>query len=156
MGDPLGREQQQGQDGKGDLKILPAELLRRDGALPPPRGRILAQRADSPDHVQVGERAGESKEQHGDANGILMEAASRRVDAGGRRQSRKADSHANAAHGQDRRTRALQYGEDNSRPVENCQPSGEALLPRGGRVPLFPSGSLLQAPRHHKSVAERR
>lgn len=68
--------------------------------------------ADPGEDGEINKRAGGGQNQHGDADGVLMPASGRGVDAAGRGQSGEADGDADSADGQHRSAEALRQGDD--------------------------------------------
>lgn len=119
VSDPFGGEQKKGQDRKRNLKTLGVEFFLRDGLQAPLRGRLAAQVSHFPDYKQVEDGSEEGQNHHGDANGILMEAVGRCVNACGCGESAEADGYAQTADGNDGSAGALQHGEDDAGPIED-------------------------------------
>src|SRR5437588_7709105 len=84
--------------------------------------------------IKIDDGAEKSENHHGDTNRVLMETASRGVDACGSSESRKTDSDAQAANGDDCGAGALKNGEDKAGPIEKCH--AEEPHPDGARGSL--------------------
>lgn len=131
MGDPFGAEQEQGKDGEGDLEAFGVEFFLRDRLLTPLRCRTAAKAANFPNHIKIDERSQKRKSHHWDADGVLMKATRRSVNASGGGKSAEADGDAKTAYSDDGGARALQDRKCDARPakdlwVEAC----DALLVR--------------------------
>lgn len=113
VSDPLGRHQDEGDDGERDLEVFRAPLAGSSWLGAPLRGGAGAQGANAPDDVEINEGAEGRGYHHGDSDGVAMESCGGRVDAeGGRRQSAEADGDSNSAEGDDGCAGTLQNDED--------------------------------------------
>ncbi len=87
----------------------------------PLRRGLAAQFPDFPNDKEIDERAGEREKHHRDADGVLMEAARGSVDSCRGRQCAEPDGDAHSADGDDGGAGTLQYGEENSRPIQQFE-----------------------------------
>src|SRR6266567_2795468 len=83
MSNPFGGEEEQGQDRESNLKALRVQFFPRDRLLTPLRCGATAKASNFPNNIQIDDRSQEGQEHHGDADGVLMEAASGGVNSSG-------------------------------------------------------------------------
>ena len=107
----LETHEEEGNEGEHNLEALGALLLRAEIAASPLGRGSRAQAPDPREHGEVNERSGRGKNQHGDADCVLMESARGGVDAAGGGEGREPDGHANAAYGKYRGAKALHHGD---------------------------------------------
>src|ERR1700730_6166663 len=105
MGDPLGSQQHQRNYGKDKLYPLGGSLFRRERYTPPLRSGTIAQAPHIPQCVQVEERPEKS--------------ARRSVHTRGGGQRRQSNGYAQSTNSDDRGTKTLQQGENETRPGDH-------------------------------------
>ena len=86
--------EKQGNDCEDDLEPLRAFLFRGQFAPPPLRGRAIAQVANPRQDSEIHHGSERRRDQHGDANGVLVPAFRWSIDSTGRGECREADGHA--------------------------------------------------------------
>ena len=154
---PLGGEQNQSEDGQGDLERLGAQLGGGDRLLAPARGGIFSECADSPYDKEIDERSGEGEQHHGDADSVLVKAFGRSVDSRSGSEGTEANGYTDAADGDDSGASTLQKGEKNTRPVKKLDARRQRVVRRrGNSFVLGRRGAKRGRISHIRSVAERR
>lgn len=113
--------QNQCQNCQSRLQTLVAFFFCREISAPPLRRRSGAEFPSPRKNGKIHKRAKSGKNQHRNANGVLMKAASRGVDAAGCGQRREANGYADAAEGQHRRAGALQESYQEASAVQRSQ-----------------------------------
>lgn len=104
-----------GGNGQRDLEAFGVFLFAREFAAAPLRRGARAQMTDPGEHSQVKDGAGRGEDEHGDADGVLVEAACRSIHSAGRGKGREADRHADAADGENRGAETLEKSEKQAR-----------------------------------------
>ena len=112
VGDDFREDDQEGEDGEGDLKTLGAAFAEGDIAATPVGRGAGAENADADEDGEVDQCAEGAKDEHGDADGVLVESGGRGVCSGGDGEGGEADGDADSADGEDGGAGALQDGED--------------------------------------------
>jgi len=74
MGEEFDQDKKKSDNGECDLHSLSPQPPRRNGLLPPLSRGPVPERSNSPDHIQVGAGANNSKHHHGNAYCILVKA----------------------------------------------------------------------------------
>ena len=74
MGEELGQDKKKSDNSECDLHSLSPQPPTRNGLLPPLSRGPVAERSNSPDHVQVDAGAENSEHHHGNAYGIPVKA----------------------------------------------------------------------------------
>jgi hypothetical protein len=70
----LRRDQNQGHNCESDLDLFSPKATVWNGPLSPLRGRSSAERANPPNHVQIGERSDDRENHHRSADGVLVKS----------------------------------------------------------------------------------
>ncbi len=104
-------------DGQHDLQTLGALLLCAALSPPPLRCRAIAKVSDPGDHREVHESTDRGRDQHGNADGVLMPALRGCVNPADGGQRRKADRDSHAANGKNGSAKALQEGQQDAGPA---------------------------------------
>src|SRR6266571_6841630 len=139
MSNPFGGEEEQGQDRESNLKALRVQFFPRDRLLTPLRCGATAKASNFPNNIQIDDRSQEGQEHHGDADGVLMEAASGGVNSSGGGEGAEADGHTDTADGNDGGAGALENRERDAGPIEELAVEIQDPLPvrSGGRLRDF-------------------
>ena len=119
MGDPLGSQQPQRNYGKDKLYPLGGSLFRRERYTPPLRSGTIAQAPHIPQCVQVEERPEKRERHHGNTNGVRVKTARRSIHTRGGGQRRQSNGYAQSTNSDDRGTKTLQQGENETRPGDH-------------------------------------
>src|SRR5690349_17038375 len=83
VSDPFRGEQNESENRKSDLEAFGIELFLCDGLLTPLCRGLVSQAPDFAQYIEIDDCAEEGEKHHGDADGVLMEAARGGVDACG-------------------------------------------------------------------------
>jgi len=118
VGDPFGGEEEQSQNRESNLEALRVEFLLCDWLNPPLSCGFVAEAANFPDDIEIDDGAEEGESHHGDADGVLMEAAGRRMDSGGCGESAEADRDAKTTDGDDGGAGTLEDGENDAGAID--------------------------------------
>lgn len=129
VSDPFGGEKDEGGNGQSDLEALGIQFSLGEGLRAPLRGRLVAQAPHFCDDIEIDDGPEESEKHHGNADGVLMESTSWRVDPGRSGESGQTNCYAQATDGDDGCTSALENGKHDAGPIDERNIDQEHLPP---------------------------
>ena len=124
VGDELGGNDGQREQGEGELEALGAAFAGREFAATPGGRGAGAEAPDAEEHGEIDDGAEGSDDEHGDADGVLMEAGRRGVGSAGGGEGAETDGDADAADGEHGGAGALQDGEEDAGEGDPAQAAG--------------------------------